>query len=231
MIVFDPRAHCYKNELTNEEYISATTLLNKYKKPFDRDNIAKKVAAKENVSVESVLAKWEKINSISKTQGTKIHEAIELYNKDKTVTEEYSDIIESYSNLGIISDKDELLVEEKVYNHNYRVAGTVDIIRNESKGSFSIFDIKTNKKFNFFNAYSEMLLHPLSHLSNCEYSLYSLQLSLYAYMYQQLTGRRINTLGIIYCDVPNKSFNYYPANYLKTDIINILEHYAKSKLG
>lgn len=231
MIVFDPRVHCYKNELTNEEYISATTLLNKYKKPFDRDNIAKKVAAKENVSVESVLAKWEKINSASKTQGTKIHEAIELFNKDKTVTEEFSDIIENYANLGVISDKDDLLVEEKVYNHNYRVAGTVDIIRNESKGSFSIFDIKTNKKFNFFNAYNEMLLYPLNHLSNCEYSLYSLQLSLYAYMYQQLTGRRVNTLGIIYCDVPNKSFNYYPANYLKTDIINILEHYAKSKLG
>jgi len=231
MIVFDPKLHCYKNEATNDEYISATTLLNKYKKTFDRDNIAKKVAAKENISVESVLSKWEKINSASKTQGTKIHEALELFNKHQTITEEYSDLIENYSNLGVISEKDDLLVEEKVYNHNYRVAGTVDIIRNEAKGAFSVFDIKTNKKFNFFNTYNEMLLHPLSHLSNCEYSLYSLQLSLYAYMYQQLTGRRVNTLGIIYCDVPNKTFQYYPANFLKTDVINILEHYAKSKLG
>ena len=228
MIVFDARAHSYKNEVTGEEYISATTLLNKFKKPFDRDGIAKKIAEKEKVPVEDILAKWSKINSASKSQGTRIHSILEQYNKDKTFDNEHEELILSYNQLNLFGEKDELLIEERVYNHNYKIAGTVDIIRNEAKGGFSIFDIKTNKKFNFFNQYSENLLYPVNHLSNCEYSLYSLQLSLYAYMYQQLTGRRVNCLGIIYYDVPANKFSYYTANHLKTDIIKLLEHHVKN---
>jgi len=228
MLIFDPKRHVYRNQFTLEEYISVTTLISKYKKPFDVDTVSKRVAAREGVTQEEIKARWKQINEDSKVYGSNFHSAIEQYNRDGTIEEGYEDAIESYVDLGIVDRKDELLVEEKVYNHEYKLAGTADIIRVEENGGFSVFDIKTNKKFNLYNQYSEYLLAPFSHLTACEFTTYSLQLSLYAYMYQNITGRKVNQLGIFYYDRDSKKFIYYPTPYLKTDVKLMLDHYEPS---
>ena len=184
MLKFDAASHTYLNPHTEEQYISCTQLISKFKKPFDLEKISKRVAAKEGVSQEEIKERWKKINSASKTYGSKIHSVLEDYNSAKIVTDGYEDLICAYKKLSIIADDDALLVEEKLHDHMYKLAGTADIIRLEDKGGFSVFDLKTNKKFNLFNQYSEYLLHPLSHLTACEYTTYALQLSLYAFMYQ-----------------------------------------------
>jgi len=228
MIIFDPVRHQYKNQFTGEEYISATTLLGKYKKPFDSATAAERVAKREGKTVEQVLGEWKKLNTDSQIYGTQIHKAIEDFNNTGVLPDEHTDIVQSYIELGIINrDKDELLNEQRLWLHQCKIAGTADIIRHEERGGFSVFDIKTNKKFNYFSAYNEQMLYPLNHLSVCEYSTYSLQLSLYAYMYQTLTGRRLNQLGVLYYDRELKKFKYIPAIYMKTDVVAMLEHYAK----
>ncbi len=236
MIIFDPRTHTYRHQSTNDEYISVTTLLNKFKKPFDVVGAAERVAKREGSTPEEVREKWKQINEESKQYGTKIHNAIDIYNDSKVTTSGYESIIESYNKLGIINNDDKILSEERVYSHTSKVAGTADIIKLEQKGKFSVFDIKTNKKFNFFNAFGEKLLSPLSHLQSCELTIYSLQLSLYAYMYQEMTGSELNQLGILYYNRENNNFIHYPVVYMKSDIIKILEFYRQniyeqSKLG
>jgi hypothetical protein len=218
MLVFDPVSHTYKNAYTGEQYTSATTLLHKYKKPFQADIIAERVAKKENTTVEAIKAKWKKANDDSKVYGTSIHAAIETYNKTGKYDTEFTDVIQAYIDLDLISKDDDLLVEHQVYAHEYKIAGTADIIRLEDKGGFSIFDIKTNKKFNLYSQYNEYLLSPVDHLPACEYSIYGLQLSLYAYMYQGITGRKVNQLGVIYYDRDLKTFTHYPMNYMKHEI-------------
>jgi len=231
MIAFDPVKHVYTNTNTGEIYISATTLLNRFKKPFDAKTAAARVAAREGVSADEIQEKWKQINTESKNKGTKIHNAIECFIKNKTVVEGYEELINSYKKTNIIEEGDQILSEEKLYSHRHKLAGTADIIRIENKGGFSIFDIKTNKKFNFYNAYGEKMLSPVNHLTSCEYTLYSLQLSLYAYMFQDLTGRHVNQLGVLYYNSATQSFDYYPAVYMKSDIQNILKHYEQSQLG
>lgn len=231
MLVFDPKAHSYKNQFTGELYISATSLVNKFKKPFDVESASKRVAEREGVTQDEIKQRWRKINNDSKEYGQTVHGIIEEYNKTKNIVKGYEDIIESYNKLGVLTDKDELLVEEKVYNHEHKLAGTADIIRNEENGGFSVFDLKTNKKFNLYNTYSEYLLNPLSHLTACEYTTYGLQLSLYAYMYQGMTGRRVNQLGVFYYDRKDDSFTYYPIPYMKNDIKLMVDFYAKNFVG
>ena len=46
-IIFDPKKHTYQNTVTKDYYISVTTFLGKYKKPFDKDHWSK-VTAKRN---------------------------------------------------------------------------------------------------------------------------------------------------------------------------------------
>ena len=231
MLTFDPVSHTYRNPFTNEKYISTTTLISKFKKPFDVEKISKRVAEKEGVSQQEIKEKWEKINTDSKAYGSMIHGVLEQFNSDKIVTEGYEDMIDAYRSLGVINDDDKLLAEEKLYNHTYKLAGTADIIRIEEKGGFSIFDFKTNKKFNLYNTYSEYLLSPISHLSACEYTTYALQLSLYAFMYQSMTGKNVNQLGVIYFSKEKENFTYYPTPYLKCEVLNMLDYYAKNLLG
>lgn len=227
MLYFDSQKHVYTNIHTSEEYISATTLLNKYKKPFDVKAAAERVANREGTTVEEIQKKWKQINTESKTYGSKIHSIIEKFVKDKVVTEGFEELIESYKSLSILNEEDEILSEEKLYSHRYKLAGTADLIRLENKGGFSVFDIKTNKKFNYYNQYGEKMLSPINHLTSCEFTLYSLQLSLYAYMYQSMTGRNVNQLGVFYYN-SQKQFEYVPVIYLKTDVERLLAHYEQS---
>lgn len=231
MLKFNPLTHAYTNPYTDEQYISTTQLISKFKKPFDVEAVSKRVAAKEGVSQDEIKERWKKINNDSKTYGSKIHSVLEDYNSAGIVTEGYEDLINAYKRINVIGDEDTLLVEEKLYNHLYKLAGTADMIRLEDKGGFSVFDLKTNKKFNLFNQYSEYLLHPLTHLTACEYTTYALQLSLYAFMYQGMTGRNVNQLGVIYYNKEDKGFLYYPTPYLKADVTLMLEYYAKNLLG
>lgn len=228
MLVFDAISHTYKNEFTNEAYSSVSALLNKVKKPFDADTIAARVAKKRNCTVEEVKAEWKQANDFSKDYGTEIHTAIEQYNKTGSYNMQYVDVVQAYIDLDIIDVKrDNLLVEQQVYSHEYKLAGTSDTIRIEDKGGFSVFDIKTNKKFNLYSQYNDYLLAPVDHLPACEYSTYGLQLSLYAYMYQSMTGRKVNQLGIFYYDRNAVKFTYYPINYMKHEAIAILNHFRK----
>ena len=168
-------------------------------------------------------------NTDSQEYGTRIHKILETYNTSGEYEGENEELVKAYDNLGLIDiHKDKLLNEELLYMHDVKLAGTADIIRLEDRGGFSIFDIKTNKKFNLFSQYSERYLKPLDHLPVCELTTYSLQLSLYAYMFQCLTGRNLNQLGIIYYNRESNTFQHYPVAYMKTDVKLLLEHYAKS---
>jgi hypothetical protein len=229
MLVFDKIKHTYCNQFTGEEYVSVTTFLGKFKKSFDVKSAAERVAKREGKTSEEVQAEWKKLNDESKVYGSNIHEAIEVYNKLGTVKDGYEGVIKSYKELNIINpDEDQLLIEQQLWSHRDKLAGTADIIRIEDKGGFSVFDIKTNKKFNFYSQYNEKMLTPLSHLPVCEYSTYCLQLSLYAYMYQIQTGRNVNQLGIFYYERENNKFYYYPVSYMLSDIKLMLSHYGKN---
>lgn len=232
MLYFDAIRHAYKNQSTGDEYISVSQLLSKYKKPFDSVKAAERVAKREGKNVDEVLLEWKRLNVESQEYGTAIHKVIEDFHKNGTVESGYESLIESYKSLSIIDiEEDVLLNEERLWLHEYKLAGTSDIIRTEDKGGFSVFDIKTNKKFNFFSQYNEKLLYPLNHLTACEFTTYSLQISLYAYMYQNLTGRHVNQLGVFYYDRNQNKFQYYPVIYMKADVKRLLEHYEQSNVG
>jgi hypothetical protein len=221
MISFDKVSHTYKNIFTNEDYTSATTLINKFKKKFDADFYAKKVASKEGVTPEEIKKRWKQINNDSKTRGSNIHAAIDAYNKSGTTQEGFEEIIASLAKLNLYNAKNSKC-EELVYNHEFKLAGTADVIE-DNGASFNVYDFKTNKKFNLTSDYKSFLLDPVSHMSECEYTIYSLQLSLYAFMYRTMTGKHVGKLGIVYLDSSN-NFNVYHTPYLYSDILKLLSY-------
>ena len=224
MVKFDKDSHTYTNVLTNEKYISVTTLLGKYVKPFDSDYHAERVAKREGVSKEFILSIWKDQNNTANEKGTKIHKTLEDYISEGIMDNMYGWLYGAYDRVvaEVISKYDTVLSEHMLHNHEYKIAGTSDLIYDHGD-TFTVADFKTNKEFKFENKYNEYLLDPVSHIMYSQFSVYALQLSLYAYMHELITGKKCRKLVSFYLN--GDKIVPYHFNYLKTDIINILEHY------
>jgi len=226
MIVFDEESHTYTNTETKKTYISATTLLGEYKKKFDSVQHATRVANREGVTVDFVLEDWANTTKIATDRGTKIHKLMEAFIKTGETDQSYGFLYKSYTKFvkDHIDSHKCVLSEELLYLHEYGVAGTTDIIYDDDK-FFTVADFKTNKRFRFSSNFNEYLLAPVDHLQYCEFNSYALQLSLYAYMYECKTGKKCKKIVLLYLDAD--TWVPYTVNYLKSDIINILNDYKQ----
>jgi|GEM_PF-2490477 len=213
------------------EYLSVSKFIGLFYKKFEADLVAGQVAKSEGVSKQDILDKWQGQTDL----GTKTHDAIERFNKTTeilpedeklrpailNVTSQYCGYYRLYSEQ-ILYDKDEL------------IAGTTDQIAVCTSSPKSICDVgdwknynkginqkEVDKESNFRNEY---MLGPLSHLQNSSYNKVSIQLSIYAYMFQKLTGRKIGKLYAHWINPANPLINYQvPVNYLYYEVIAMLE--------
>lgn len=224
MVTFNKDDHTYKNPVTGEFYISVSRLLSLYKEPFDRDFLAEKTAKKEGVSKEEIIKKWAKINKDACDKGQNVHSIIESYLKEGEVLDEK--IIDAFEHA--FDRKQYKLVRSEMIldNDEYQIAGTSDMICDVDNDYFDVCDIKTNKKFTFENKFGKHLLHPLNNLQQCHFNDYSIQLSLYAYMYSAMANKKVRKIYIVYYD--NKKFTVYHTPYLFWEVSALLKHYKNN---
>tara|TARA_R100001163_G_C5060002_1_gene196741 strand:+ start:804 stop:1529 length:726 start_codon:yes stop_codon:yes gene_type:complete len=227
-IKFDEASHTYTHKETGNPFISVTTLLGEFKKPFDRDGHSMRVANREGVPQEMVLEMWENEKNKACERGTNIHKILEDYINFGEVEDNYGWLCKSYDKAveRTIDSHKEVLSENLLYNEDYQVAGTADLIY-EHKNEFTIGDFKTNKKFRFSSPFGERLLSPVNHLHNCEFNLYGLQLSMYAYLYEKMSGKKCRKCVIFYLN--DERFLSYHVNYMKAEIESILTSMQQSR--
>lgn len=234
-VFLEPIKHIYTDN-NGVEYKSVSKLIELVKPKFDRENISKAVAKKRGISQEEVLAEWDKKRDDAANHGTNIHnnlEYYEKYGKSQEGSEDLSPIMQSI--LSEYSGYKKVYQELCIYNEEFKIAGTSDKVMVKSlhkDAPIHLADYKTNvqKGIVFDSEYNKYLSYPLSHLQDVNFNHYSLQLSIYAYMLELLTKRRIGTLNIHYIPFENPlSHRLIPVNYLRTDVINLFNHYGKLK--
>ena len=232
-VVLDHENHIYTNTDTGEQYTSVTTFIGLFKKPFDSDFWSKQVARREKVSQQTILDKWKDVTKIACDRGTKIHLVMEDWIKDKKVEHEYKDLAESFTKkTSFIINNDSVINSEiLLYNHDHKLAGTADMIV-ENKNFFHVLDFKTNKKFNYHSKYNDYYYPPIDHLSHCEHNTYGIQMSMYAYMHELISGKKCAGLKILYLnDYKGKRFwQEIPCNYMK-DTVKSMFNYRLEKLN
>lgn len=113
-----------------------------------------------------------------------------------------------------------------------KVAGQIDLLIKDGN-EITIIDYKTNKeikKKSYFDMNTKtnlMMKYPLNNLMDCNYYHYTLQLSLYAYLLQQINPNfKIKSLQLYHVNHDNKT-KVYHLDYLKDDVIRMLKHYKK----
>jgi hypothetical protein len=198
-IELDKDRHVYINTASGETYTSVTNFISRYKKPFDKDFWSKKIAAREGVDPSVILDTWKNLTQVAQDRGTNIHAVMEDFFKTGVIEAGHEELIESFNKqtANITKKTSKFLSESILYLHDHKLAGTTDLII-ENHDVFYVLDFKTNKKFNFHSKYNEYFLEPLNYLQQCEFTGYTLQLSIYAYMHENITGKKCGGLKIFY---------------------------------
>lgn len=233
MVYLDEETHTYYNTENNEiNYTSVTSLVNSYKEEFDKMYHASRVAKRENREVQDVLNEWQEKNRVANEYGTNLHKILENYlltdkNQFYVPKNEYEEkVITEFENLELIKNevKPEALLHLD-FDHYHGIAGTADIIEKSGKESFNVWDFKTNKKFRYESPFNKWLHYPIDFLMECEYNIYCLQMSIYAYLFELQTARKANRLGALYWEKNQQQFSFIPMIYMKDTVKNLIEHF------
>lgn len=164
------------------------------------------------------------------------------------IQERYPDIY--FRLLAYINAGWTIYAEKKVYSTTYGIAGMIDVLLVRGK-KFIIMDWKTNKaKMRFRSGYykkargtdgkmfktdefvytNDFLLYPLNNVYACKGMVYSLQLSLYAYI-MELWGRELFYNGLeIFHIRPGLKPELVKIDYKRNEIKLMLEHFKATKV-
>lgn len=194
-ITFDEATHKYSSIINGKEltYMSGTTFVGKFFKPFDADKIAPFVAKKRGITAEQVKEEWRINGKNAADYGTHCHEVCEDTILDRplrrTPLDEKEDL--TFKNAIKIASairlKYEVVgVEKIVFDDRLKIAGTIDLLcrSKDQYNLFYIFDWKTNKELSGENKYNNFALDPISHMADTNLDHYALQLNLYQYILQ-----------------------------------------------
>ena len=190
---------------------------------------------------QDILDEWEKINKESCERGTKIHSKLEnsFYDAGSNITLKKFGIggkFECKKNYNELDLEYGVYPEYLIYYDNPKldlhIAGQIDLLV-KNGNEIHIIDHKTNKKIDlkgFYNSSSrttEKLKYPLTSLDNCNFNVYQLQLSTYAWMLQKINPEFvIKSLTLNHYD-HNGNNTLYPCSYLKDEVEKMLKHFAK----
>jgi hypothetical protein len=201
-IFFNAKDHSYKSLVTEPDitWYSVTTVVSSLKKPFDAKKTAQKVS-------KNSKSKWHGIdpNIIEEIWANEAKRAVDLgtwYHNQREADlcslasiEREGTVVPIFAPLPLKdgikyapSQKLEpgVYPEHMVYLKSAGICGQSDLVE-VVNGRVNIIDYKTNKEikmesFKDWEGISEKMLHPVSHLDDCNFNHYSLQLSIYMYM-------------------------------------------------
>ena len=207
----------------DKEFISCTTLLKPLFDPFEPEKVAADLISwhwkYKDRTVEDLVEEWR----LTGESGTESHKELEDYiffGKEPITPKGKQG--KRWVDFIIEKDKYDWYPEVILYNKDLGIAGMIDLILVDRKtGMLHVFDWKTNKKIAFKGYRGKKGIAPQTkHMPDCEYSIYSLQLSIYKYLLENFYGFKVESLHIVH--LREDSYNVIPVKYLEHEVEVIL---------
>jgi hypothetical protein len=210
-------------EEPNLEFKSVTGVIGNYFEPFKKHDIANKLVKTSpkymGMDPSALIANWD----AARDYGTKVHNEIELYLNEDVKPE----AIESFAAIEWLKKYDtnsdiKIYPEVIVYSKELKIAGSIDIlIYDQSTEYYEIIDWKTSKSIDKSSFGGKMGTHPItSHLMDCKYVHYSIQLSFYRYLLEKYYGLKIQNQLIAH--LRGNSCTMHTGNYYQKEVVNII---------
>lgn len=219
-------------------YRSATQIVEQFIEPFDTKERSEYMTYRYGQTPEYWVKKWYDHNQESLRRGNRKHDYEEqfLYNRGFTSVSEKTfpvfNLKQWYSST-IRYDKlpDGTYPELKLWRHDWKIAGRADkpTLETINRSRYAhIEDYKTNREISMEGFNGRTLKYNLFHLPDCEFTHYSLQLSLYQYMFEYF-GFKPGLRRIIHFPHPIEELGtpdpvVYELPYLRNEVILMLSH-------
>jgi hypothetical protein len=209
-LVFDEAAHRY--ELQHDPdcpLVSVTQMTKSLSRPFDELRTAARVAARDGVSLESVLNLWKAKRERASDIGNIVHAEAErvawqidrrgFFSRRDFGEREHGYVAGVYK---FYEQHPELsfswaVPELRIYNQRLGLAGTVDLICG-FEGIPAIADFKTSEQINLVGYSSQKLYAPANHLPASNYWHYAFQLNTYRLMMMEAYDYEADRLLIVW---------------------------------
>jgi len=237
-IKFDEKSHTYTNTKTKQKYLSCTSFISKFEKPFvATEKLTAKTQKELGLTHEEVIAFWAKTNEVAKIRGSKIHKFLEEdFKKDRVVKKPIKDkVTPYYSEMELYSyrkfferirqnekDNYEVMIEQILYSDEFEIAGQSDKVLIDT--DITIQDFKSNDK-DLTKSYSNFK-GPIDHIRASPLEEYSLQLSIYGYFAEKIFNKTVKELKIYH--LRNSRVEEIVLPYRKYDVLNMLHYYKEN---
>jgi hypothetical protein len=193
-ITFEESGHQYTIDKNDTSYTSVTTLIHRFFPHFNADLVISKITTNPKslyfgMEAEDVKQMWTHATEL----GSRLHEQIEVFfdqlaQFDTNILQmcapslEFGYFLDFYRDC-VIGKLKPFRTEMYIFDEDIRVCGSVDMIfcNPENDREIYIYDWKRSKNISKSNPF-EKGLRCLSHLDNCNYITYSLQLNMYKYI-------------------------------------------------
>lgn len=250
ILVLEPIKHQYIHRVTGKKYSSVTTTLSSIEPHFDEVGVSLAISKQMDhlkqpryvgMSQQDILDFWKFLNDEANIYGTMVHNIIEKYllaNKwyfppDTPEGNFERKVIAGFNALKI--DEGVCMWPERImFSERYELAGMSDLIIDINEIFFDVADYKTNRVFNYFNPFGyETLLPPFDYMQASQWSIYTLQLSIYAYMYElEFPKRKCRQIFVLYWDKEKESFEKINIMYMKHEAKLLIEmHHRRVMLA
>ena len=200
-IIFKEKDHSYiSSDHHDISWISVTTLTSHFKEPFDAKHVAQKVSKRKNskwfgITPKEIQEIWKKESQRAMGLGTFYHNqreddlcSLASIEREGVIVPVFSPIVKEE---GVkLAPKQKLepgvYPEHMVYLKSAGICGQSDLVE-VVNGKVSIVDYKTNKEIKMqsykdWEGISQKMNFPASHLDDCNFNHYALQLSIYMYI-------------------------------------------------
>lgn len=217
-ISFRAEDHSYTIEGCDKKPVSVTTLIHHWFPAFDSDKIIDKMMRSANFSSskysgktkEQIKAEWEANGKEASSKGTDMHADIERFFNEEPVLS--PNCIEHQYFQRFWKEFQEkqpdfvpYRTEWIVYDEDKGLAGSIDFTLTNKQGDIIILDWKRSKEIKMSNWF-ERGIGCLSHLDNCNYNHYTLQLNLYRHLLTTKYSKNVIGLAIVVFHPDNPTY-------------------------
>ena len=243
-IKFHDKEHIYY--LDGIKTQSVTSIIGKYKQPFDKEYWSQKKADERGITKEEILKEWKYKADFSCEKGSAFHEYAENFLTNKLFPfpeHKITEILGSVENM--LACKEAVLTLQDMFKQFYDksfgklipvraevvvgdvewgVTGMIDqLFYNEKSKKLEIWDWKTNKAINEKNKWQQFK-KPLSHLDVCELNTYSLQLSFYKLIVERNTELELGDNYIVWFNENNDTYQIIKCYDFREEILKIMNN-------
>jgi hypothetical protein len=206
-IAFDEESHKYlhpKDETGNAEYISVTTLIERFF-PFDLKRYIERKSEEENRTEDEVLDEYLLMRDEAAEKGTYLHSQIENFLSGKNFdsdSKEFSLFLDFYNREVALRKLKFSEAEKIIFSNRHNVAGIIDcLFKKNDKDEYVMLDWKRSKKliidgrprvFGYGYALSE-----LNTLDNSSYNRYCLQQNIYKHILETEYSMKISSMKLV----------------------------------